>query len=113
MNGQQVGTITIQANNDPELKSLIRSLIEEQAKTNTLLEQLNERSETKETFSHAEAAEFLGISSKTLYGLCSEKKIRRFKSGGKNLFKRFDLKTYLEDHAIEKRQPFRVEEQGL
>lgn len=57
--------------------------------------------ETNNFLRHKEAAEFLGISPKTLYKWCWEQKLRYYKAGSLNLFKIGDLDAFIESQAID------------
>lgn len=88
-----VGTITINASNE-RLESLINDLLLEQKRTNQLLSKMAENPQ-KEVLGHEEAAALLNISPRTLYDMCSERRITRHKSGGKNVYYRHELMQYL------------------
>jgi excisionase family DNA binding protein len=54
--------------------------------------------ETKEFFNTEEASQFLGISAKTLYNLCSCGQIPYLKFGRRNRYRKDDLKALLLAH---------------
>jgi excisionase family DNA binding protein len=101
-----IGTIELVGNqNDEEIKTLLKSILNEQKKSNQLLVQMSNTNPDQEMLNHDEAAEFLGISRATLYNLCSQEKIPRYKVGSKNLFKRSDLKQWIEVQSVKQIKP--------
>ena len=58
-------------------------------------------SETANYLRHKEAANFLNIRPKTLYKWCHEGKLKYYKVGSLNLYKRSDLEAFLESNVID------------
>lgn len=50
---------------------------------------------------HNDAANFLHISPKTLYKWCLQGKVKYYKAGSLNLYKRSDLEAFIEANAID------------
>lgn len=73
----------------------------------TIQEILHSESNTSKSkfLNMVEASEYLRISKNTLYSLTSGKKIRFYKHGSYNLFKKEDLDAYLDNiEVVEKRK---------
>lgn len=94
-------TITVLTPSDPEIKSLLHTLIARQDKTNALLERLAERGEPKEMLTHREAAAFLGIHVSTLQKLMGLE-IPMYRVRGVKRYKRDDLQAWLDLQAEKK-----------
>jgi excisionase family DNA binding protein len=59
-----------------------------------------ENLERKIYVSHNEAATFLGITPRTLYKWCFQRKITYYKSGKLNLFKPQELTSFIESNKV-------------